>query len=313
MKIPMGILLNNLLSLFLMMTVGFVIVRKKLVPASATGILNTILMKVALPSMLFVSMIRPFEKSFLKDLLIMLLCSFSVLLFLIFLSIPLAKLFGAGKDHEGVWELCVSFSNNGFMGFPIISSVLGETGLAMAVVFNIAQNVLIYSAGAKLLQRGIGGDSGKNAFSWKKVLFTMINLSMLLGIICYTAGYTPPDFILSPLQHLNNLTTPLSMILVGMHIGAGSFKETVGDRDAVIGTAVKLILMPAIIWLALKPIPFTNSLIPKVLLLIVSMPTASITGILAQDAGGDVKLASRLTFFSTSLCFLSIPLICLLP
>lgn len=309
----MTILLNNLFSLFILMLVGFSLIKLKILPASVTGYLTTILMKVGLPAMLFVSMIRPFDKSYLTDMLIMLVLSAAFLLFFMTVTIPIARFFGIKKEHTGIWEFAVSFSNNGFFGFPIVISVLGDAGLGLAVIYNISQNVLVYSLGLRQVRRGLPADPASAKFNWKRSLLTMINLSMLLGIICFVAEITPPEFLMTPLSALRDLCTPLSMILIGMHIGNGSFKETVKDRDAVIGTAAKLVVIPLIAWLLLKVIPLSNPMIAKVILLTVAMPGASVSGILAEECGGDSKLAARIVFFSTTLCFITIPLICLLP
>ena len=53
------------MGLFLLIAVGFAAVRLNIVPASVSKPMSSLLMKITLPATVFISMIRPFDSSFL--------------------------------------------------------------------------------------------------------------------------------------------------------------------------------------------------------------------------------------------------------
>ncbi|MDO4492348.1 MAG: AEC family transporter [Clostridia bacterium] len=308
-------LIVNLFSLFIIMVIGFVLVKCKAVPAETSKGLSAVLMNVALPAMLVYSMVsREFDAEFIRDGLIIIGLGFAEFFLFGVLSFVFARVFKVPVPRRGSWMFASTFSNNGFMGFPIVLAVLGAPGLALAVMLNIPQNICVYALGPFQIRLGSGkGGNGTGVKGVLKSLCTVINFSIVLGILLYFLRIPVPEFVQKPLLYLNNLTTALPMLIIGMNLGAADLKSTFTDHDALTNALTRLILFPVILWALLKLIPVNNVLIKKVLLLIYAMPTAAVAAPLSMANEGDPMLASRTTFFSTVACLVTIPLICLLP
>ncbi len=305
------VLITNLVSLFLLMVVGFAIVRLKVLPAEMSAGLTSLLMKIVLPAMLFVSMQREFDKAFIRDGLIIIAVGFAMFFLFTLLSRPLSRLFKVPDVRRGSWMFGATYSNNGLMGFPIILSVPGDAGLALAVMLNIPQNICVYSMGAMQIRTASGGKGEK--LNFVKAFVTPINVAILLGIIFYVFQLSVPEMIMKPLTYLNNMATPLPMLIIGMNLGAADLKSTLKDRDALTDALVRLIVFPVLMWALLNLLPISNPLIIRVVVLTVAMPIAAVAAPLSMQNGGDVLLASRAVLFSTIMCLVTIPLICLLP
>ena len=115
-----------------------------------------------------------------------------------------------------MWCCTTTFFNNGFMGFPIALALFGEEGLTLTVIMSVPFTLLAYSVGAKMVCMDLPKGGASAPISWKKVIFSAVNLSMAIGLLLYFTQIQLPDAIETPLVYLSNVTTPLSMLITGM-------------------------------------------------------------------------------------------------
>ncbi len=310
--ISFSVLITSLVGLFLLLGTGFFAVRARLVPMSGFDPLVSLLMKIALPATVFTSLIRPFEADFLLD-------GGTV-------SAGPAVLFpvwGAGLGPElgdadlspaaGHLELLRAFGNCGFIGYPVAYALFGDEGLSLAVVFGAAFNLLCYTLGAAMVRMDApAGERGGGGAGWREVLCTPINGSILLGLVFYCGQIPVPEVLMTPLEHLANLTTPLSMFVTGMSLAQGKITDHIRDREALMAALIRLLVCPVLAWAVMLPLPIQNPLVVSVTLVLVSMPTAAAATILARQYGGNIQLGVRSIFLSSILSIVTIPLVSLL-
>lgn len=312
MNVPMSILLSNLLGLFLLMAVGVLIVRLRVLPVTATQHLSRLLMTVMAPALIFQSLIRPFSMDFLLDSAVTFAAGMVAYLFFMGLTLLLAKLFRVPGDRRGIWAVCTTFPNNGFMGFPIIQALLGDEALALAAIMGIPFNMLLYTVGVRVLWADRSAGEGAPRISLKKILLTPVNAATVLGLAVFLFQIPVPEVISMPIGHLANVATPLSMLIIGMGLTRSSVSTVVQDRAVLAGTFTKLIVVPLISLLLLRIIPLTNPLIAPMILITMAMPTAAIISALAEQCEANVELPVGITFMTNLLCMITMPLISLL-
>lgn len=273
--------------------------------------MSALLMNITLPATIFISMVRPFEPSFLKDALISFGLSFGLIWLYAGVGFLTAPLFRVPQGRRGMWVLCCAFSNNGFMGFPVVYAIFGDDGLSLAVMLNMAFTLLVNVLGARLV---LLDSSGEGAFSvsWKKILINPIHFGLLMGALFYGLQLTVPQAIHTPIQHLANVTTPLSMVVTGMSLAGSKLSDVLKDRDAVSATLMRLLLLPLMTWLILMLLPISNPLVVGVTLIIMSMPCAAIAVVLGEEHHGCTQLGARAIFLSSLACMATLPLIALL-
>jgi len=306
------VLLSSLVGLFLLIGVGFLAVRTKVLSASASAPLTALLMKITLPATIVLSMLRPFDPGFLRDALVLFAIGFCFHLSYIGISWLLARLFRVPRGRRGMWNTCCAFCNNGFMGYPVAYAIFGEEGLALAVMLGVPFNLLLYTLGAKMISLD-GSEAGEAKVSWKKVIFSMINLAIVAGLVLYCFQVPVPEVVKTPLQHLANVTTPLSMFITGTNLAANRVADVVRDRDAITASLTRLVLLPLATWGVLSLLPIANPMVVGVTLVIMSMPSAVATVVLGEQYGGCTQLAARTVCLSSLLCVVTIPLmVCLL-
>ena len=307
----LSVLFSNLVGLFLLIGVGFMAVRLRVLPAEASKPMSALLMKITLPATIFASMIRPYDPSFLSLGIAALVLSALFFPLYAALSLPLSRLFRVPQGRRGMWCCCTTFCNNGFMGFPVAYALFGDDGLILAVIMGIPFNLLIYTLGAKMVcMDAAPGDD--RSLSLRSALLSPIYGAILLSLIFYFAQITVPGPILTPIQHLSNVTTPLSMFVTGMNLAQGKVSDTVRDRDAISAFLVRLLLFPVMTWALMLPFTSLDPLVVGVTLVIMAMPAPAASTIMGEQYGGCVQLGARVVFLSSLLCILTLPLVALL-
>ena len=116
----------------------------------------------------------------------------------------------------------------------------------------------------------------------------------------------------TPLTYLADVTTPLSMLIIGMNLTGGSVSALLRNWDVLSSAFLRLLFLPLLTWGILMLLPVEDPLVIGVTLIIMAMPSPAVTSILAETYGGDTQFASEAVFLSSLLCLVTIPLISLL-
>lgn len=308
----LSVLLSNLIGLFLLIGVGFFAVRTGILPAEASKPLTALLMKITVPATIVSSMLRPLDMGFLKMGASMLLVGMVILPLFSVVSLGLSRLFRVADGRRGMWCFCATFCNSGFMGFPVALALFGEEGLALTVILSIPFNLMMYSIGAKMVCIDLPRDGSAQAISWGKVIFSVINLSLVVGLFFYFTQIQLPQAVRGPLDYLAGVTTPLSMMITGMNLSQGKAGDIFRDRDILTAAGTRLLILPVLAWGLMRLIPGLSSLVLGAALLNFSMPSPAAAALLGEQYGGDTQTAVRAVFVSSLLCIVTIPLVSLL-
>ena len=204
----LAVLFSNLVGLFLLIGVGFFVVRSGLLPAEASKPMSTLLMKVTVPATIIHSMIRPFDPGFLRLGGCIFLIGAVIYPLFAGLSLALARLFQVPEGRRGMWCCCATFGNNGFMGFPVALALFGEEGLTLTVILSIPFNLLMYSVGAKMVCMDLPRAAPATPSPGGRAVFSVINLSMAIGLLLYFTQLPLPQALSAPLGYLSDATTP---------------------------------------------------------------------------------------------------------
>ncbi|MDD3094232.1 MAG: AEC family transporter, partial [Clostridia bacterium] len=190
----------------------------------------------------------------------------------------------------------------GYMGLPVLNSILGPKGLFLGAIFQMVFHLFTWTYGISLFTK-----SNKFKDSLKK----MINPSLIavaIAIVLMFTGWKIPDTIQTVLKMMGELTTPLSMLLIGATLAQVSLKEVIKLKQIYIVTALRLLIIPAFVLLFLL-FPSIPKISVYVVFVINAMPSAAITGILAMKYNNDEKLASSIVAFSTLISIITLFLI----
>lgn len=288
--------------LFILILVGYISTKTNLIDSSLTKKLSKLIMNIFLPCMIINSMQLEYSPTVLKKVLLLILIS--LLIYAIsFLIAIIFKAISKSKNDIGVYQFAILFSNVGFMGYPIVEAILGKDAIFYAAIFNIPFNLLIMTLGVFVICK----ENNNYSFSFKSLINPVI-ISIFIGLSLFILNIKLPYIINRPIELLGNITTPLSMIVIGSMLCLSSISECVRNKKLYIVSFIRLILMPILIYFILKGIVY-DKLLFSIPIVIVSMPVASNTAILSSEYNANDKLASQLVFMSTLFSIVTIPII----
>ena len=121
---------------------------------------------------------------------------------------------------------------------------------------------------------------------------------------------TTPDILSQTMSLIGGLTTPLSMLLIGTRISGIRLSE-LRDKDYHITAALRLIVLPLILYVLLLPLHLDPA-VWSTLYLLTAMPCGTLSAMQAELYGGDARFAARAIAYSTLLSLVTVPLISML-
>jgi len=183
------------------------------------------------------------------------------------------------KGDRGMYSLLIGFMNNGFIGMPLIIAVYGTEALFFASLSNIPFNLILYTLGLVILQ----GSEGETKFDLKRAVNAPI-IATLAAIIIFFAGVRVPQFIADTVEMVSDATAPISMMCVGLALGAVPLKDAFVHPKLYLLALSRNIVCPLLTWLALKGL-VADSVMLGTLVILSACPSAVICTILGIEYG----------------------------
>ena len=284
-------------NIFIMMAVGLLIRKIRIVGREAERVITDLVLYVVLPCNIFNSFSGDHSGLGAGDYLAVLLISVGIQL----LSLIYGKLAfpHESADHRCNLAYAMICSNAGFLGNPIAEGVFGAAGLMLTSVYLIPQRVMMWSEGLAIYS----GVSDRRA-AVRKVVTHPCVVACVLGLIVMCCHISVPGLLLTPIQQIGRCNTPLTMMMIGM-ILSGIDPRHMVDKTVARFTLHRLVLMPLTVWLICLALPIGRTAV-GVCVLLAAMPAGATTTMLSAKYGRDPQFATKLVVFST-LC--SIPAI----
>ena len=154
-------------------------------------------------------------------------------------------------DRSKIFEFSLIFANCGFIGFPILDSILGEgIGSFMGAFYVISFHLFLWTWGIFILGRG----REDIKLTPQKILFNYGTVPCAIGVVLYLLKpvFVLPDFAGKFLNYLGNLCTPISVLITGALLATISLGTMFKSKMLYLHSAIKLIAFPIVICLLAK-------------------------------------------------------------
>ena len=286
-------------TIFAMMAVGFCARKLNLVSAAGKKEITNLVLYLILPANIITSFLVEFSEELLRDCVVILIVSILIQAFCLFYGKLIYR--RQPEDRKKNLVYATICSNSGFLGNPVAEGIYGAPGLMLASIFLIPQRIMMWSEGLSIYTESRGGKG-----ILKSVLTHPCVIACMIGIVLMLTRAKVPDVILTPLKTLGRCNTAMSMLVIGMILAEADLK-TIIDRTILWFTLNRLILIPLVIFLALRFLP-VSSLVRGDSVILAAMPAGATTSMLAAKYDRDPGFAAKLVAFST---LLSLPAICL--
>ncbi len=284
------------------LTVFGVIARKSgTLKEEARQSLADTIMNITLPSLIFVSMTSDISWDRLVSGAISPFLALGLVLLMMVVAMFVGRFIPMTDERRRTFMVLCSMPNTSFIAFPVILSLLGQEGLAYAVLYDIGTTVAFCSVAILVLHGGVV-EKG----TWKALLNPAL-IATVIGLTVKRMGFEVPELVLAPFRIMGNATVPLAMLFTGYLLAGLGFQRSAISLELGIVCLLKLFVYPVLACFLILPFD-VDPLVRTVVIIQAAMPSMASAPVLVQKYGGDGEFAVASVFTTTLLSVLTIPL-----
>ncbi len=294
----MSIVFEQVFILIAFVAVGYVLAKTKIVNTQHAKLLSGVLVYVFLPCNLFNTFSNHFSLEYLTGNYPMLLASLAVLAVLMIGGFWGAKLFSKHPYEQKIYEYSLMVPNFGYMGYALSEGLLGAAGLMDFMIFALPVSVYTYTLGfARLTKRKMN----------LKGLLNPVMIATALGILAGLFQIRLPSLVMDVVDKGRSCMGPVSMLLAGIVMEEFDLKDIVSNWKIYPVIALRLLILPALIGLAVSSLG--NAAVMRTAVLFYALPCGMNTVVFPKLVDENCQIGAGLAMLSTVLSCLTIPLL----
>jgi malate permease and related proteins len=306
--------LEGVLSILLAIALGFALAKRGWFGTGAEELIPKLVVGIALPAYMVSNLMGGYDREKLLSMLPGLPIPFAVMIAAFVLGKGLAALLRLAPERRGTFASMFALSNTIFVGLPVNLALFGEGSLPYVLLYYIANTSLFWTIGVY----GIASDGARAAGAPSPGFLSASSLRRILSppLVAFLAsaalimlGVGLPSFLLGFCKSLGSMTTPLSMLFIGIVIARVDWRRTRMNLELWLVLGGRFLVAPGLLLLLVRALrPDLPPLMEEVFFVQAAMPAMTQTPILAKAYGADVEFAGLGTALSTLACLATIPL-----
>ena len=326
--------------LFVIVMVGFVAGKRGYMGGEFDRRLSSLVIDITCPALILSSTMGgtlPDRRLILPLLLI----SLVTYMLLALAAVTLPRLLTRRDADRGVVGFALMFGNVGFIGYPIVASIFGHEAVFYAAVLNVVNTFAVFTVGTMLLLRAGTGPAPTVAGSkglphtkrgWLKLLLSTPMMAAYLAMLIVSFGIDGiPRVVVQPLTLIGNITVPAALLIIGSSMSRLSLRTMMGSPTVYATALFRLVLLPLALLILFRlalgetmPGSIVHDAAPgsaahyglqlaiDINTVVIAMPVATYGTILCLKMGRDTTLITELTFVTTLISIVTIPLMAML-
>ena len=273
--------------------------------------LSKLIMNVAMPVSIFVSVLKYLTLEKLISLsggLVYTFVAFALGYIVAFLSV---KVFKVAPGRRGTVINTFVNANTIFIGLPLNIALFGDDALAYFLIYYITNTISTWTLGVFLMTSDSksGKKKQESHFDWKKLLPAPL-LGFIVSVVFLVINIPLPSFVSSTLGYVGGLTTPLSLVYIGIVLARAGIKTIRFDKDSIVALVGRFIVAPVLMFAVLKLMaPGMVTAEYQTFMIQSATPALAVLPILANQGDGDVEFATNIVTLSTVLFVIVIPIL----
>lgn len=295
---------ESVLSLFMIIMVGFYGSKAKIITPELNKGLTDILIKIALPFMIVSSFMFTYDDTIKSNVLSTFYYSFCAYGVMAAVSFTLLK--PIKNNKKTVLHFANVFVNTGYIGFPVLNSVFGAEGVVYGSIFNIFFVIFLWTYGIMLYKGRL-----ERGYLKKEILNLMFNpsiIAVIIGIFIMVLELEINGALLTSIKSIGSITGPISMFIIGVILSNVKVKDFFKDWMLYYGVIIKLIVIPAVIYILSLFLNDSSKAVYSVVIM-TSMPASAMTSILAESYDKEKEFAAVIVSATTLMSLLTVPLL----
>lgn len=251
-------MLSNLLTvtgqvatLFLMMAVGFVLGRAGKITEAGRSQMSYLLLYIVCPCVMVDCFLVKRTPALTQEVAVG--SAAALACYLLFFAVSLLFFRRQPADARDTLRFAAVYGNIGFMGLPLVQSILGEEALVYGALALLAFNLTSWTLGVLIM-------GGRAAFSLRRAVLNPGVIGIGLGLLCFLSGLRFPSPVGAALSFLSDLNTPLAMVVIGTQLAEAHLPSTFRQPRNYLVSFLRLALFPTLTALLLLPLRSSSGL-----------------------------------------------------
>lgn len=300
------LLMQQIVQLFLMIFMGYLIVKTGLVRDDDSKVLSKIILYLIVPCVI----INAFQVDYTTDTVKGLLIAFAASVMTQVILLVVISVAGKLLHLNEVEVASVYYSNSGNLIVPIVTFILGQEWVLYGCVFMSVQLVFLWTHCKKIISR-------EASYDWKKIILNINMISIFIGVILFFTKIRLPEIIGNTLASVGTMIGPASMIVTGMLFAGMNLKQIFANKRVYFITFLRLIVVPLIALVLIKlsnlaSFSADGNKIMLIVFLAIITPSASTVTQMCQVYGNDSRYASAINVMTTLLSIITMPVMVML-
>lgn len=292
------LIVNQILKMLIILLIGYVCYKIGVIDQHGNTMMANLLLMVVNPLVAIMSLQTEYQPELLKGLVLSYLLALAAHGIAIMVSQLLIR--KTGNEEYSIERFCCVYSNCGFIGIPLIQSILGSEGVFYLTAYMTTFNILSWTHGITLM-------TGKASWqTMKKGLLSPMIFSCIAGILLFLFRIKIPSVPADAFTYVANMNTPLAMLIAGFSVAQTNLVKMVKNPRIYMISALKLLLIPSLVLILLMLIPVKRE-IALTILVASACPAAASGTAFSLRFGKNYRYSSEMYAFTTLASLVTIP------
>lgn len=297
----MSALLTKMVIFVVLMVIGYIGARTKLLNGEFTKAASKLTMNVFMTATILNSVIaNPPQLSGGELAKVMLACFVSVG-FGYLISALVVRLLPFQRERKPLMELLISVTNTMFIGVPVAEPIFGSQAVFYIAMSCIPFNVFLYTYGVWRMNQS--GERVK--LNWKNMVSVPL-IATMAALLIFVLNIPMPGVVKELCNTLSAATMPMSMLVIGSSLGGVSLLDAFKEKSLYFASLMRLVLVPLLTLPVLKLIT-TDPVLLGAMVIIAGCPSAVMVTVLAIQYGRDAEYTSKGILLETFLSMATMP------
>lgn len=300
------LLMEQIVELFIMIFMGFAIVKAGIVKDEESKVLSKIVLYLVIPCVIVNAFQVDYTAQTVKGLMIAFVASVILQIILLIIVAVMGKVLSLNE----VEVASVYYSNSGNLIVPIVTFILGKEWVLYGCVFMSVQLVFLWTHCKKIISR-------ERSYDWEKIVLNINMISIAVGVVLFFTRIRLPEVIDNTIGAVGNMIGPASMIVTGMLFAGMNLKQIFANKRVYFVSFLRMLVVPLIALVLIKGsrLADLSADAPKIMLIVflaVITPSASTVTQMCQVYGNDSQYASAINVVTTLSAIITMPVMVLL-
>lgn len=305
---------ESVVEIILVIALGFYLRKKNKFDEKFKTSISFLIMNIALPASIFVSVLKYLTRDKLVSLsggLLYALGSFALGYLVAWL---LTKILRIRPGRRGTFINMFVNANTIFIGLPLNLALFGEKSMPYFLIYYVMNTVSTWAVGVFFISNDdpTKDKSHKEPFNWRKLLPAPL-IGFLVALVFLLLAIPVPAWINSTLSMVGGIVTPMSLIYIGIVLADAGLASIHFDGDTIWALLGRFIIAPALMILMLVIGKSGGAQVPSLesstLIIQAAAPGLAVLPILAGQSHGDVEYATNVVTTSTVLFVIVMPIL----